>query len=206
VGLLIPCSKELVGSNPTPRAYLGGLYKSHKNKVGKVSSKRKTDLAYRQQISNPEEEEKVKETDLLYRQINFITKTCSKLYFNKILKKLAEKNSENVNIICEYSIAEETELNIKNSTKESRIKVLVWLSNFHNDTKSFKLMTKQDILDYLNSLRKSTLEDSSQRWIGSYNGRQIILSKFFRWLCNPDEPDQRRRMTPPCIALEIHIL
>ena len=31
-------------------------------------------------------------------------------------------------------------------------------------------MTKQDILDYLNSLRKSTLEDSSQRWIGSYNG------------------------------------
>jgi hypothetical protein len=83
-----------VGSNPTPRAYLGGLYKSHKNKVGKVSSKRKTDLAYRQQISNQEEEEKVKETDLLYRQINFITKTCSKLYFNKILKKLAEKNSE----------------------------------------------------------------------------------------------------------------
>ncbi len=60
-------------------------------------------------------------------------------------------------------------------------------------------MTKQDILDYLNSLRKSTLEDSSQRWIGSYNGRQIILSKFFRWLCNPDEPDQRRRMTPPCM-------
>jgi predicted DNA-binding ribbon-helix-helix protein len=135
-----------VGSNPTPRAYLGGLYKSHKNKVGKVSSKRKTDLAYRQQISNSEEEEKVKETDLSYRQINFITKTCSKLYFNKILKKLAEKNSENVNIICKYIIAEETELNIKNFTEGSRIKVLVWLSNFHNDTKSFKLMTKQIFL------------------------------------------------------------
>ena len=90
-----------------------------------------------------------KETDLVYRKINFITKTCSKLYFNKILKKLAEKNSENVNIICEYIIAEETELNIKNSTKESRIKVLVWLSNFHNDTKSFKQITKQDILDYI---------------------------------------------------------
>jgi hypothetical protein len=126
------------------------LYKSHKNKVNKDSSKRKTDLTYRQQqTSNQEEKEKEKETDLLYRKINFITKTCSKLYFNKILKKLAEKNSENVNIICEYIIAEETELNIKNSTKESRIKVLVWLSNFHNDTKSFKQITKQDILDYI---------------------------------------------------------
>jgi hypothetical protein len=127
-------------------------------------------LVYRQQISNQEEEEKEKETNLLYRKINFITKDCSKLYFNKILKKLVEKNSDNANIICEYIIAEETELNIKNSTKESRIKVLVWISNFLNDTKSFKQMTKQDILDYLNSLRKSTLEDSSQRWIGSYNG------------------------------------
>ncbi len=119
MGLLIPCSEELVGSNPTPRAYLGGLYKINKNKVNKDSSKRKTDLVHRQQISNQEEEEeKKKETDLLYRKINFITKTCSKLYFNKILKKLVEKNSENANIICGYIIAEETELNIKNSQKK----------------------------------------------------------------------------------------
>jgi glutathionylspermidine synthase len=101
------------------------LYKSHKNKVNKDSSKRKTDLTYRQQqISNQEEEEKKKETDLLYRKINFITKGCSKLYSNKILKKLAEKIFENSNIICDYIIAEETELNIKNSTKENRIEYL----------------------------------------------------------------------------------
>ncbi|MGZ8887064.1 MAG: hypothetical protein ACXW1A_02260, partial [Nitrososphaeraceae archaeon] len=53
---LIPCSKELVGSNPTPRAYLGGLYKIDKNKVNKDSSKRKTDLVFRQQTSNQDEE------------------------------------------------------------------------------------------------------------------------------------------------------
>jgi len=28
VGLLIPCSEELVGSNPTPRAYLGDSSKN----------------------------------------------------------------------------------------------------------------------------------------------------------------------------------
>lgn len=60
-------------------------------------------------------------------------------------------------------------------------------------------MTKQDILDYLNSLRKSTIDDSTQRWIGSYNGRQMILSKFFRWLYNPEEPDQRNRLSPQCM-------
>ena len=60
-------------------------------------------------------------------------------------------------------------------------------------------MTKEDILDFLNTRRKSMLEDPSQKWIGSYNGRQIVLNKFFRWLYNPDEPDQRNRETPSCM-------
>ena len=59
-------------------------------------------------------------------------------------------------------------------------------------------MTKQDILGYLNSLRKSTIDDITQRWIDSYNGRQMILSKFFKWLYNP-EPDQRNRLTSHCM-------
>ena len=46
-------------------------------------------------------------------------------------------------------------------------------------------MTKHDILEYLNNLRKSVSEDPSNKWIGTYNGRQIILLKFFRWLYNP---------------------
>jgi integrase len=135
----------------------------------------------------------------LYQKIDSVTKNCSKLYFNTILKRLADKNQHNTSIICDYIISEETELNIKNSTKETRLKVLVWLSNFYDDTKSFKEMSKQDILDYLNSLRKSTIEDNSQRWIGSYNGRQIILSKFFRWLYNTDESDPRKRLAHLCM-------
>ncbi len=144
-----------MGSNPTPRAYLGGLYKINKNKVGKDSS-RKTDLTYNNELTSclqKEEKEKEYEIIVLYKKIDSITKTCSKLYFNKILKRLAEENQENAIIICDYITAEETELNIKNSTKESRIKVIVWLSNFHNNKKSFKQMTKNDVLDYLNSLK-----------------------------------------------------
>ena len=115
------------------------------------------------------------------------------------MNTLAKENIENANTICDYIIAEETEINIKNSTKEGRIKVLVWLSNYHENKKSFVEMSKNDILGFLNKLRKPILDDPTQRWIGSYNGRQIILSKFFRWLYNPSEPEQSKRNTPDCM-------
>jgi integrase len=60
-------------------------------------------------------------------------------------------------------------------------------------------MTKQEILSYLNSLRKPTSIDPQQRWIGSYNNRLRYYAKFFRWLYNKEEPDYRKRISPPCI-------
>jgi hypothetical protein len=138
-------------------------------------------------------------TEELERKIDSITKGLSRPYFNKILKELIKTNLENAIVICDYIIAEQIEINIQNSTKESKIKVLTWLSNHFKDEKSFRDMTKHDILDFLNKLRKSVTEDPASKWIGSYNGRQIILTKFFRWLYNSDEPDHRNRTTPPCM-------
>lgn len=66
----------------------------------------------------------------------------SRSYYKNIVIKLAERNVENANIICDYIVAEQTEINIKNTTKENRIKVLVWLSNFFEDKTSFKEMIK----------------------------------------------------------------
>ncbi|HEY6534854.1 MAG TPA: site-specific integrase [Candidatus Nitrosocosmicus sp.] len=60
-------------------------------------------------------------------------------------------------------------------------------------------MTKQDILAYLNNLRKSSTEDPSNSWVWTYNGRQMILLKFFKWLYHPDE-DYKNRLTPPCMV------
>jgi hypothetical protein len=40
------------------------------------------------------------------RRINSITKSLSKPYFNKNLKKLLKKNLENANIIYDYIIVE----------------------------------------------------------------------------------------------------
>jgi integrase len=133
----------------------------------------------------------------LERKIDSITKTLSRPYFNKILKDLIESNPINAKTIVDYILTEQTEINIKDSTKESKIKILVWLSNFHNN-KSFTDFTKADILDYLNNLRKSSVEDPYNRWIGTYNGRQIMLLKFFKWLHYPNE-DFRKRLIPKCM-------
>ena len=135
----------------------------------------------------------------LERKIDTITKLLSRPYFNTILKDLSKTNFENASTICNYIYMEQIELNIKNSTKEGKIKILVWLSNYFQDQKSFKDITKFDILDFLTKLRKSPTEDPAHKWIGSYNGRLIVLNKFFRWLYNPDEPDHNKRETPECM-------
>lgn len=112
--------------------------------------------------------------------------------------RFANESNENAEIVCDYITAEQTEMNIKESTKEGKIKCLLWLSSYHNH-KSYSDMTKQDILDYLNNLRKPELLDPTHKWIGSYNVRQMIFLKLFRWLYNRDESDVRKRITPPCM-------
>ncbi len=51
------------------------------------------------------------EYELINRKIDSITQTCTKTYFNSILKELVKYNIENANIICDYITAEENEIN-----------------------------------------------------------------------------------------------
>ena len=120
-------------------------------------------------------------------------------YLRKILLHIAAANPKNAKILCDYIIAEQNEINIKESTKQGKIKNLAWLIRFLNN-KNLQAINKEDILLYLNSLRKPLSVDPSQRSIGTYNSRQMIFLKFFKWLFNPDEPDPKKRITPPCMV------
>lgn len=133
----------------------------------------------------------------LLKKINSVTRNQPN-YIISLYKKVAELNPENATIIYDYITAEQTEINIKESTQGDKIKKLCWLSR-HLNHKSFHKMTKQDVLDYLNSLRKPASDDPRHKSIGTYNGRQMVFLKFFRWLYNPDEPDHRKRITPTCM-------
>ena len=111
---------------------------------------------------------------------------------------LAENSPENATIICDFITAERNEINIKESTKEWKIKNLILLSRFLENL-SFKQMSKHDILDFLNSTRKPESIDPLHKSIGTWNNRQILFLKFFRWLYNPNESDHKKRITPPCM-------
>lgn len=93
-------------------------------------------------------------TEELEKKIDYIIESFPQNFLKNKLKNLARKNPDNANVICDYIIVEQTEFNIKDSTKKGKIKALVYLSNHLQDAKSFKEMTKQDILDHLNTFRK----------------------------------------------------
>jgi integrase len=118
-------------------------------------------------------------------------------YIKRLYNQTAQASPENATIIYDFIIAQQSEINIKHSTKGDKIRKLCWLSKYL-DHKSFKKTTKQDILSYFNSLRKPESEDPRHKWVGTYNGRQMVLLKFFRWLYDPDKPE-RSRVTPPCM-------
>jgi len=110
-------------------------------------------------------------------KIDLITKH-QKPYIANSLKRMAEKSACNVKVICEYIIAEQNAINIKESTKEGKIKCLVRFSTYLNH-KPFHTICTQDVLDYLTSLKKPEFTDPQHKSIGTYNGRQMILLKFF---------------------------
>ena len=83
--------------------------------------------------------------DIILKKADSITR-LQRPYIKKILRDLALSNPRNANLICEYIITEETQFNIKESTKEGKIKTMVWLSAYFKHTKSFREMEKGDIL------------------------------------------------------------
>jgi len=88
----------------------------------------------------------------LERKIDAITR-YQKPYNKKILIMMARANPCNALTICSFIVAQKNVQNIKESTIEGIIKKLVWLSSYLGH-KSFSEMTKEDILDYLNSIKK----------------------------------------------------
>lgn len=117
-------------------------------------------------------------------------------YYRSILHDLYNANGENAKMLCDFITQEINNQNIKASTKLTHIKILCWFSKYL-DHKNFHLITRDDIIGYLNSLRKSESSDPTHKWIGTYNTRQMILSKFFRWLFNKNEFDSKKWITPP---------
>jgi integrase len=123
-----------------------------------------------------------------------------------ILKDRTRLSEENALTVCNYIIAFKHEVNPRPSYIQYTIQFLSELSKIAGVEKRFEDYTKDDVLLYLDSCRKLESEDSSYKWIGSYNIKRVILIRFFKWLYYHDisSPKQGNELAasegkPECI-------
>jgi integrase/recombinase XerD len=116
------------------------------------------------------------------------------------LYRLIKSCGNNAQAIIDYINSVRNEISVSSSYESNNIKSLAYLSKFHSN-KKFKAMDKDDILLFLNSKRKSDLEDPIHSWIATYNLCIVTLGRFFEWLYHPDL-SPRERPKPSCVQIQ----
>ena len=81
----------------------------------------------------------------------------------------------------EYFEATQTEIDPHINYVETNQNTLDRLLNFHNNNLLTEI-TREDIISFLNSYKKSEEIDPLHKWIGTYNSRLRNLIRFFKWL------------------------
>jgi integrase/recombinase XerD len=103
----------------------------------------------------------------------------------------------NATIIADYIAAIKIEINPSAQYRKSIIETLSIFVRF-TDNKSFKDVTKGDILSFLESFRKTEAADPLHKWIGTYNVFRMHLLRFFKWYYSP-ELEPAKRPKPPLL-------
>jgi integrase len=110
---------------------------------------------------------------------------------SKALYEISSWSEENALIIVNYILAMKTEINPSDNYRKNNISILYTFLKYSRN-KSFKAITREDIISFLESFRRPEAADPVHRWIGTYNTYKIYLLRFFKWLYYPDiEPDKR---------------
>jgi integrase/recombinase XerD len=131
---------------------------------------------------------------LLERKITLATEGFTTNKFCELtLRDRNRLSKENAFTISEYIMAMKREINPRLNTIRTIIQFLSELSKAVGIAKKFTDMTRDDVLLYLDSNRKLENDDPLHKWIGSYNVKRNILSKFFKWLYYPDVDSSNRR-------------
>jgi hypothetical protein len=86
------------------------------------------------------------------------------VYVHRHLTDLSRLSLENALTIVNYVLSQKTEVNIADTYRLNIISTSIVLSKFLNH-KPFKDMTEEDILLYLDSIRKPEASDPLHKWI-----------------------------------------
>jgi integrase/recombinase XerD len=119
---------------------------------------------------------------------------CSNLLYNRILPA----SRHNALTIGDYISSLRSEINLSDHYRKDTIVFLCNFSTFFKNTKSFKEITREDLLSYLDSCRKPDGVDPLHKWVGTYNTYRMYVMRFFKWLYSPDI-EQSKRPKPAVI-------
>jgi hypothetical protein len=129
-----------------------------------------------------EKEEEIRASTISQEQldskIDNITRDLDKAWSRNLRKGLSIENSDT---ICNYIIDMKAEINPTSHYVTDSIKLPYLLSKYLKN-KPFKEIIKQDIIDFLDSLRKPESLDPMHRWIGTHNLYLVHSIRFFKWL------------------------
>jgi integrase len=141
------------------------------------------------------------------RKLEVVTAGLPKEYLG-LLNRIPKEDAMTV---MDYMVSLNGEVNPSENYRRDIIKCLSKFVVFCRsdrrlipNTKNLKELDRNDVLAFLDSLRKSEIADHLHRWIGTYNLYRTHLVRFFKWLYSPDlEPDRR---TKPAVVENIQKL
>src|SRR5919202_925605 len=138
---------------------------------------------------------------ILDRKVDLVTMDLQP-YYKKMLRERI--SNENALTICDYIISNKRQNNVGSHNVKLKIQTLINFSEFIGTSKVLSKestdFTKDDVHMFLERYRKDERADPLHKWIGTYNLKYIILSQFFKWLHDPDNPDPKSRKAPGIIA------
>ena len=113
---------------------------------------------------------------MIKTKIENATEGLSSNCFNYISNRVLPASSvgkENALTICDYILSLMSEINPSDHYRKDIIMLLCNLSMFFNNNKSFKEITREDLLSFLDSYRKTEEVDPLHKWIGTYNTYRV---------------------------------
>jgi integrase/recombinase XerD len=109
-------------------------------------------------------------------------------------KSLHKLSADNAMTITDYIQSIQQEINLSSNYRKNIIEILCAFSEHNN--KPFNVITREDILAFLDSFRRPENSDPLHKWIGTYNLYRVNLIRFFKWFYCPNvEPDKRPKPT-----------
>ena len=127
-------------------------------------------------------------------KIDNITKDLNKAWSKNLRNGISVENADT---ICNYIIDMKAEINPTTNYIINSIK-LPYLFSRYLKNKPFRKIIRQDIIDFLDSRRKSKVLNPMHKWVGTRNLYLVHLIRFFKWLYYPDI-EYRKRLKPVII-------